>query len=160
MNDEILTESCVAEEVSAAEEVTPDTSPADPLTELQAAYEALQKEYASLQADCESRRIREAQEAEFHALFPDVSLSSLPDAVLHHESLPLCAAYALHLRKEARTAELAAEANAQNAAQSAGAIRHDGGHDGHFALAEIKRMTPKEIRRNYACVLRSLKKHN
>ncbi len=160
MNDQTLTDACTTEESSAVEASAQNTPPADPLAELQAAYDALQKEYASLQAECSSARVRAAQEAEFHALYPDVSLASLPDAVLHHESLPLCAAYALYLRKEARTAELAAEANAQNAAQSAGAIRHDGGHDGHFALAEIKRMTPKEIRRNYTSVLRSLKKHN
>lgn len=152
----ILSEEPVAPLTSAPE--APEMQEDSELCRLQAAYDALKSEHDALKAECESRAKEKRERDEFCALYPDVDLASLPQSVLCDESLPLAAAYALYERRQARAKEAALAHNEKNLQKSVGAVRHDGGNDGSFALSEIKRMSAKEIRAHYNSVLRSLQK--
>ncbi len=149
----------VAQEAVMQEAPTEDTLQEESeLCRLRTAYDALKTEHDALKADCESKERKQREREEFRALYPNVDWNTLPQSVLCDESLPLAAAYALYERRQARAKELAQAQNELNLQKSVGAVRHDGGHDGHFALSEIKRMSAKEIRAHYNSVLRSLQK--
>ena len=101
---------------------------------------------------------QEAELEEFRDLFPNVSLSSLPDAVLAdvRRGVPLAAAYALMERREARLQKIAAQANTLNGQRSSGSA--GGNSVGYLSPSEVRAMTPEQVRKQYRQILLSMPK--
>lgn len=103
-----------------------------------------------------SRKIREIEE--FNRLFPNVSLSELPDTVsaMVNEGVPLTAAYALYEKELASKIERAQEINKKNASLSAGkaGIQTTGEF---FTPDEVRSMSPRQVHENYSKIRESMK---
>lgn len=93
---------------------------------------------------------------EFRALYPNTSLSSLPDTVWQdvQKGVPIAAAYALAERRRALTEETAKKINAENQARSSGGLTSTANE--YFSPAEVRSMTPGEVRENYQKIMRSM----
>lgn len=139
----------MTDEIKEVEQTEPDTvNAADELAALKAAL-------------AEAAR-RDAENALFEELYPDVSRDSIPEAVEREaaeRNMPLAAAYALYLRRCELAAAEAKIAAKLAAAESAGAL---GGNCGEklYSIDEIRAMSRKEIRRSYKAILRSLEREN
>ncbi len=143
------------EEEITVEETAPEEASAEP-NELLEELEALRAElkttkdfYERLEGEC----------AEFASLYPEVSISSLPDSVWQsmRAGVPLSAAYALEERRAAVKARRAGVINRENSQMSAGALSRDGYND-YFSPDEVKAMTPSEVRANYTKIINSMPK--
>ena len=101
---------------------------------------------------------READYAEFRSLYPDLSLSSLPDSVWEDVSrgVPLTAAVALSERRRELTQKQAEEANRKNGSRDCGAIGSS--ISGFLSAHEVRAMTPAEVRENYKKIMLSMPK--
>ena len=101
---------------------------------------------------------QEAELEEFRDLFPGVSLAALPDSVLAdvQNGVPLAAAYALMERRAARLQKIAEEANAANNQRSSGSA--DGDSAGFLSPAEVRGMSPEQVRKHYRQILLSMPK--
>ena len=95
---------------------------------------------------------------EFRELYPDVSLSILPDSVWEdvRRGIPIAAAYALAERKQALTAQKAAVCNQTNTLRSAGRLAPT--ESDYFSPSEVRAMTQREVRANYQKIMRSMQK--
>lgn len=127
----------------------------DGLAELRAELKQLRLAFTAQEA----RRARmESEYEEFRTLFPDASLTALPDAVWQDVAAgsSLAAAFALFERRRAHTLALAVESNARNQQRSAGALH--GTDSGDLTPAEVRAMTPLEVRTNYEKIMRSMQK--
>lgn len=139
----------------------PDHSATDPkdssdrLDELRGELSALRAELAEIRAKNE-RAKREYEE--FAALYPDVSLADLPDAVRREveAGLPLAAAYALEERRRQLTSLLAEKANASNRNRSSGGVKNT--QSEFFTPEEVRTMSQSEVRANLSKIMRSMKK--
>lgn len=103
-----------------------------------------------------ARADRECEE--FRTLYPDVSLSTLPDSVWKSvgDGIPIAAAYALAERRRVHSEELAQASNAENRRRSPGALSPAA--DDYFTPAEVRAMTPAEVRSNYQKIMQSMQK--
>lgn len=142
---------------------SPDPDPGAACAESEAErLDALRGELSRLEKQLSLQKARfsllGAECEEFAALYPDVSLSSLPDAIWEEVSagIPLAAAYALAERKRARTEERARESNRKNRMRSAGELRPTG--IAFFSPAEVRAMSQKEVRANYQSIMASMQK--
>ncbi|MBQ5893079.1 MAG: hypothetical protein IIW78_02375 [Clostridia bacterium] len=95
---------------------------------------------------------------EFCTLYPEIPLSSLPDAVWQdvQKGIPLAAAYALAERRRIRREASARESNQQNRLRSTGELRP--ASTDFFSPAEVRAMSPSEVRANYQSILKSMQK--
>ena len=95
---------------------------------------------------------------EFSALFPDVSVSSLPDEVWQDvaHGASLAAAYALAEKKRAVAHQRASDSNTSNRSRSAGAVQTTQNHE--FSPAEVRAMSSQEVRANLPKIMRSMQK--
>ena len=161
MNDEIMlpvTEETVEEaepiEIEPVEaEIEPD---ANEIACLKAELDSLRQEldesrafYGRLEGEC----------AEFSELYPEVSLSSLPDSIWQSvkKGIPLAAAYALEERRSSIAAIRAAAINGENRNMSSGALKRDTSED-YFSPSQVRAMTPAEVRANYTKIVNSMSK--
>ena len=99
---------------------------------------------------------KEADYAEFRALFPAVPLASLPDAVWEdvRRGIPLPAAVALSERRRALTEQAAEAANSANRERACGNVR--GETAGYLSARDVRAMSPEEVREHYEQILRSM----
>ena len=97
--------------------------------------------------------------AEFSELYPDVRISSLPDSVWQsvNSGIPLAAAYALEARRTKIAAKKAGIINNENSRMSSGSLGSDNYKD-YFSPAEVKAMSPREVRANYTKIISSMSK--
>ena len=104
-----------------------------------------------------SARIRNEYE-EFCTLYPDVPLSTLSDALWQQveQGTPLAAAYALEERRRFCNESRAAADNLRNRTRSAGAIGN--ASDGELSPSEVRAMTPGDVKKNFAKIMRSMHK--
>ena len=124
--------------------------------------EALERELAELknallrQTAEEIRMERECDE--FSQLYPNTPLESLPDSVWSdvRRGIPIAAAYALAERRKLCDRQLADQINAQNQMRSAGSL--NGTQDNYFSPAEVREMSPAEVRKNYQKIMQSMPK--
>ena len=119
---------------------------------------ALEEEIAALRAELRQKK----EEKELLSLFPELEGATLPDEVtaMAETGVPLAASYALFYCQTQRKQQLAAEERAKNHGRSSGSLGSgDGGAgEGGFTLAEISMMSPKEVRKHYREILRSLER--
>ncbi|MBO5306310.1 MAG: hypothetical protein J6B12_06055 [Clostridia bacterium] len=158
--DEIMTgEESLANEAAAeqAEERSYAPDPAEQ-TGVSEENEALRAEVERLRGEVtrlgELQARSRAELDEFCALFPTVSLASLPDEVRTQVDggVPLAAAYALFEKREAcRTA-----AGKRSAEQSWRGM-NDQSDGEYYSPAEVKSMSQKEVHKNYKKIIESMK---
>lgn len=154
-NETMAVEAVGAEEPAEAAET--GSGEADALAEVR-------REMAELRGLVERMTPRESAEPtltdEFRALYPDVSEGEIPDAVWEEvrRGLPPEAAYALWERREQVRREAAESVNRRNAGGAWG--RADAAAADHLSPDEVRGMTPREVRENYARILESMKHWN
>ena len=127
--------------------------------------ELLKKELDTLRTELEEKKKvfqRMSREiGEFSEIFPEKSVSSIPDSVWESvkAGIPLAAAYALYERKNAVRADAASRINERNGEKSTGAIgRSD--TESFYTPDEVRAMSRAEVKRNYSKILESMKKWN
>ncbi len=141
---------------SASSEGAPDESTPNEL-------EALRAEVSSLRAQLEGERAlygRMSTEcAEFSELYPTVPLSEIPDSIWESVKLgvPIAAAYALYEKRSSMARAKADLINSANSRASSGSIDSPPTED-FFSPAEVKAMSPAEVRKNYSTIIRSMSK--
>ncbi len=94
---------------------------------------------------------------EFTELFPDADISSLPDSfnAALECGIPPAAAYALELRRREVTKARIEAADKKARALSSGRINT--AEDTLYSPAEVRAMTPAEVKTNYEKIRRSMK---
>lgn len=161
----IETDVSVDPEISADPDQNPDpdhsaSAQADPEEQLRQLRDELKQLRAEMaQRDAILSRMSTECE-EFHMLYPQTPLSSLPDNVWQDvkQGIPLAAAYALAERRRAYTEALASSTNEQNKKCSAGAISST--ENEYFSPSEVRAMSQGEVRANYQKIMRSMQKWN
>ena len=130
--------------------------------------DALNQKISELQAELEAyKKAAEQQEAiakqlnEFSELFPDISVRSIPDDVWEDvkRGNSLAAAYSIYERRITEAARRIERINAQNAERSAGAAGKNLTEE-FFSADDVRKMSPREVRANYAKIRRSMEKWN
>ncbi len=122
---------------------------------------AMQAELALLQRQIQQKK--DAMERmqreilEFGELYPDHALSELPDDVWEsvRAGVPIAAAFALFERRRERTLQQAKESNRENRTRSPGNLGRPSSD--FFTAEEVRAMSPSEVHRHYAAILRSMK---
>lgn len=124
---------------------------------------ALREELGKLKSELENSRAAygrlSAECADFSELYPDVSVTSLPDSVWKSfkSGVPLAAAYALYEKRESMAAAKAADVNAKNKELSSGSLDSSKSEE-FFSPAEVRAMSAAEVRANYAKIITSMSK--
>ena len=142
----------------ADNEAADDTPLDDPLAELSRLRKEVEDLQAALSKKESERQNTLAELAEFHRLFPDVTLSALPDGIWEsvHQGVPLSAAYALYEKKQRTARQDAEQINRRNAALSAGvAGKHTPGE--YYSPDEVRAMSQKQVHDNYRTIMESMK---
>ena len=130
--------------------------------------EEFKKTIAALQVELEAYRAAAAQQeaiakqlSEFSELFPDVSVKSIPDCVWDDvkQGNSLAAAYSVYERRITEAARRIESINAKNAQKSAGAVGKNMAQE-FFSADDVRKMSPSEVRANYAKIRRSMEKWN
>ncbi len=140
MNEEVLTQE--TEEPTEASE-----APADELSDLRARLRAA--EAALSERDGRETRLRGEFE-DFMREFPDVPLGEIGAEVFEQmkAGVPLAAAYALSLHRKKRSVP-----SPHGTWQRVGG----GSEEGLFSPAEVRAMTPMEVRQHYPRIMESMK---
>ena len=161
MPDEASETTAVDETSSdAVEENTTTEAPTDPPT--LPSTEELSAELTRLRAELEETKALHARMAaelgEFHALFPEVNVSALPESIWEQvkSGIPLAASYALYEKKCNLHREHAAKINLRNAKKSPGAAGKDTPAE-YFSPDEVRAMSQRQVHENYARILASMK---
>ena len=143
----------------------PDPDPAPPADlpdpqELGRLREELTRLRAEIGSVRETLLQKEADYAEFRALFPAVPLSSLPDRVWEdvRRGIPLPAAVALSEHRRALAEQQAEAANRTNRERSCGSVRGEAAD--LLSAREVRAMSPAEVREHYEQIMRSMPKWN
>lgn len=108
-----------------------------------------------------SRRRIEGELEEFFELYPESDVRSLPDEVWEKVKggIPLVASFALYQRKSELAAKRACEFNEKNRRMSAGSLT-SGEAEAYYSPEEVKKMTSKEVKKNYDDIVRSMRHWN
>lgn len=95
--------------------------------------------------------------AEFEQVFPDVSLRAVPDEVWGqvHAGVPLSAAYALY-EKKCQGRQCAYEAAQARCAAMPMGVAMAAGQE-YFSPAQVRAMSPREVRENYDRIFESMR---
>ena len=95
---------------------------------------------------------------EFRQLYPTTPLSALPDKVWEdvQAGVPMAAAFALAERKREMLEAEAKRMNEQNKKVAPEALT--GSEEFFYSPAEVRAMTPEEVRKNYEKIIHSMKK--
>ncbi len=152
-----LEEQIELEEINNEKEDPP--TPQEQIEILEATISELEAKLSSLE-DKNAAQARVMEElGDFSALFPDVSIDSIPesiwDDVKNGASLP--AAYALYEKRYANEQKRIAAINAQNASRSAGRIGSDTASE-YFSPEDVRKMSRAEVHANYSKIKESMKK--
>lgn len=137
-----------------AEDIPEPSAEEDEREVLRAEIERLRSHIEKSEAD-RQKGIGELEE--FGRLYPDVGLDSIPDEVWEKVrcGLPLSAAFAVYERERSLLESFAKEVNSRNSALSAGNAGASPQSD-YFSPDEVKAMSHKEVRENYASIRRSM----
>lgn len=120
---------------------------------------ALRTEAETLRAELAAERRVSVELREFCTLYPETPTEAIPDAVWDKVKggIPLAAAYALHERRQLCAKQAAEAAQAATRARSSGAVEGGRG-EMPYTPAEVKAMSPEEVRRNYTAIIASMKR--
>ena len=95
---------------------------------------------------------------EFHTLFPEVSLSQIPDEVFDgmYDGIPPAASYALYLKREREKQKEAERINNANRQRSSGSLV--AADADYFSPDEVRAMSQDDVRKNYQKIMQSIQK--
>ncbi len=125
---------------------------------------ALRRQNEELKHELESRRSFsqriESEITEFSEMFPDISLSKIPDEIWAEVKggLPLSAAYARHERKRALSEMHTAQINNAARENSSGSLGNRTEY--YYSPEEVRKMSASEVKKNYSHIIDSMKRWN
>lgn len=159
VENEDITSKDTPKEPNGALEAIP--SPDALILSLNEKISALEAELLTYKANAERQQIIAEQINEFNELFPSIAIKSVPDEVWESvkSGNSLAAAYSVYekrITEAARKIELINKRNASAAAGTAG----NGSPREFFSADEVRKMSPAEVRANYAGIRRSMEKWN
>lgn len=95
-------------------------------------------------------------------LFPTLSANDIPDEVWKKvsEGEGLAASYALYFLCDLKKKEKIAQKNRENEEKALGKIKHDHGAEDYFSAETVRAMSPAEVRKHYAAILKSMDSWN
>ena len=156
MTEEILTQEQTDEQDLAPQST--ENEPSEPtVAELNERIASLTKELeAYKQAKERQDRISE-QLNEFSELFPNIAPSAVPAEVWESvkNGNSLAAAYAVYEKRTTEAARRIEQINAKNAGNSAGAAGKNSSEE-FFSADEVRKMSPAQVRANFAKIRRSM----
>lgn len=156
MTEEILTQEQTDEQDLAPQST--ENEPSEPtVAELNERIASLTKELeAYKQAKERQDRISE-QLNEFSELFPNIAPSAVPAEVWESvkNGNTLAAAYAVYEKRTTEAARRIEQINAKNAGNSAGAAGKNSSEE-FFSADEVRKMSPAQVRANFAKIRRSM----
>ena len=156
MTEEILTQEQTDEQDLALQST--ENEPSEPtVAELNEKIASLTKELeAYKQAKERQDRISE-QLNEFSELFPNIAPSAVPAEVWESvkNGNTLAAAYAVYEKRTTEAARRIEQINAKNAGNSAGAAGKNSSEE-FFSADEVRKMSPAQVRANFAKIRRSM----
>ncbi|MBQ2253444.1 MAG: hypothetical protein II328_05605 [Clostridia bacterium] len=96
------------------------------------------------------------------ALFPDLTPEQIPEEVWQKvsEGESLAASYALFYLKEQKEKERIETHNRENEEKALGKIRQDKDSEEYYSPETVRKMSPKEVRKNYDAILKSMDRWN
>ena len=117
----------------------------------------LRERVRTLETELEARERVGRECEEFGQYFPDVPLQTVPDEVWGRvrSGVPLSAAYALYETRTRRAREAAEREMSRTSAMSLG-IPDEAARD-YFSPAEVRAMSPCEVRANYDRIFESMR---
>ena len=126
----------------------------DETAALRARIDELEQELAE-RVQMSNRMEREC--TEFETYFPDVSLKGVPDEVWGqvHAGVPLSAAYALYEKKQQKQKADAQRISQRGESLTAGIVDTAGNE--YFSPAQVRAMSPSEVRQNYDRIFESMR---
>ncbi len=132
-----------------------------PAVEAETELETCRKEVQRLSAIIDNIK-REAREAQaFAELFPEVKADEIPDCVKKQaetEGIPVVAAYAIYDRRRTLERKKCSEILERSAARSSGMIAGGAVQEDYFTVDQIRMMSPREVRKHYKAIMKSLSK--
>ena len=153
------------ETVTAEDNAVPDEASEAPSPDEKDELELLRTELGTLRQEIEEKKKvfeRMSREiGEFSEIFPERSVSDIPDSVWESVKggIPLAAAYALYERKNALRADTASRINERNGSISTGPVGR-ASTENFYTPDEVRKMTREEVKQNYSKILESMKKWN
>ena len=132
-----------------------------PVEDLNKTIDALKAELQAYKAAAAQQEAIAKQINEFSELFPNITIKSIPDEVWEtvKQGNSLAAAYSIYekrITEAARRIELINQKNAEKAAGIAGKNLTQE----FFSIDDVRKMSPSEVRANYAKIRRSMEKWN
>ena len=96
------------------------------------------------------------------ALFPELTPEHIPEEVWKKvsEGESLAASYALFYLKEQKEKERIETHNRENEEKALGKIRQDKASEEYYSPETVRKMSQKEVRKNYDAILRSMDRWN
>lgn len=96
------------------------------------------------------------------ALFPELTPEQIPEEVWKKvsEGESLAASYALFYLKEQKEKERIETHNRENEEKALGKIRQDKASEEYYSPETVRKMSQKEVRKNYDAILRSMDRWN
>lgn len=95
---------------------------------------------------------------DFSVLYPDTSLSEIPDEVWSDvkKGIPLAASFALLQKRQAKLEEIAEDTNRRNRSRSSGSLESP--DNDYFSPDEVRSMSREDVRKNYSKIMSSMSK--
>lgn len=131
------------------------------LLSLRAELEALRAELRSRDELDRANSRMQAELLEFQDYFPEVEIKEIPDDIWQKVKggASLSASFALHLRKSELEQRRINDFNNKNRKMSAGSLAQ-GEEEKYFSPAEVRRMTPAQVKSNYDDIINSMRHWN
>ena len=166
MNEELNSETVCSEmeiqnELSEASEKLEENEATPSVEELNQTIESLKSELEAYKTAAAQQEAIAKQLNEFSELFPDVAVRSIPDEVWEDvkSGNSLAASYSIYERRITEAARRIELINQKNAQRSAGAAGKNLTQE-FFSADDVRKMSPSEVRANYAKIRRSMEKWN
>ena len=162
-----LTDTPDIEESTSNEDSTLEAPPTEALEptpsidELNQTIASLREELEAYKAEAARKKAIATQINEFSELFPEIQVRSIPDEVWEDvkRGNTLAAAYSVYERRITEAARRIESINIKNAERSAGSAGK-GTTQEFFSADEVRKMSPSEVRANYAKIRKSMEKWN
>ncbi len=159
--EEILNETLTENEISPNEisEEPKSSNDESIVNELNEKILSLTKELEAYKQAKERQDKISEQLNEFSELFPDITPSTIPPEVWESvkRGNSLAAAYAIYEKRTIEAAKRIEQINAKNAVNAAGSAGKNS-PDEFFSMDEVRKMSPLEVRANFAKIQKSMEK--
>ena len=149
------------EEITESIDTEESAEPTLTIDELNQTIESLKAELEGYKSAIAQQEAIAAQINEFSELFPKISVRSIPESVWDDvkKGNSLAAAYSIYERRITEAARRIERINAKNAEKSAGVAGKNLTPE-FFSADDVRKMSPSEVRANYAKIRRSMEKWN